>query len=271
MSSRPWGRRAIAKTPIVVYHKIGLRFDWSGTWNTASQFRLHMRYLHSLGYRTCAPAQAAREFLPRTVSVTFDDAYESVFQSAYPTMREFGFSGTVFVVTGYAGRANTWDVNLGSRKWPHMTWSQMREMADCGFKFGSHSRSHVDLTRLPPRLLREELVSSREAIEDRLGKPCLYLSYPFGRTNQRVKSAARSAGYEAAFVITPRADGDDMEIGRMGIYITDLLFDFKAKLGLSGSLLGRAEAAKAKLINSFSLGTTVVKRPASGSHRTQAR
>jgi peptidoglycan/xylan/chitin deacetylase (PgdA/CDA1 family) len=230
-----------------------------------------MKYLRSLGYRTCEPDLAAAEPLPGTVAITFDDAYESVFESAYATMREFGFLGMVFVVTGYAGRANTWDVNLGSKKWRHMSWSQMREMADSGFAFGSHSRSHADLTRLAPELLREELVCSKETIEDKLGRPCLCISYPFGRTNGRVKSAARNAGYRYGFVITPRENGDDMEIGRMGIYITDLLFDFRAKLGLSGPLLGRAEAAKVKLINSFSLCTAVVKRPALGLDGARAR
>jgi len=254
-------KRLINRTPILVYHKIGVRFDWSGTWNTISQFSLHMRYLHAMGYETCTLGEAITGFQARRVAITFDDAYESVYTSAYPIMRDFGFFGSVFVITGYVGETNRWDVNLGFRRWRHMGWEQMREMANAGFEFGSHTENHPDLTSIAPDVALKELVSSKEAIEANLGRPCLYLSYPFGRTNINVKGLAQDAGYRAAFNIRPKRKDEIMEVGRMGVYVVDLLFDLKAKLGLLGSLMRSVEASKGRFINLFSAGTTMVKRP----------
>lgn len=246
------------KIPILVYHKTGIKFDWSGTWSTASQFGLHMRYLRAMGYETCTLKEAIAGYQPKRLAITFDDAYESVFTKAYPIMKEFGFRGTVFLITGYVGRKNEWDVNLGFRRWGHMNWDQAREMATDGFEFGSHTESHSNLTRLAPDDVKRELTSSKTALEANLDRPCRYLSYPFGRTNPGVKRLAQTVGYEAAFTIAGGRYGDLMEIDRTGVYVTDLLFDLKAKLGLFGSIIGNAEKGKGRLINFFSGGTTVV-------------
>ena len=253
--------RKIENSPIIAYHKIGVKFDWSGTWTTLAQFDLQMRYLHSQGYTTCALVEAVRGYRPGRVALTFDDAYESVYLHAFRIMKRYGFTGTIFVITGYAGRSNVWDVNLGGRRWDHMTWEQIKEMREWGFEFGSHTHMHPDLTCSAPDVIRRELGISKEILEERLAAPCRYLSYPFGRANARVKAAAREAGYEAAFGITPARDGDPMEIGRLGVYVIDLLFDFKAKLGQSGRFMSRLEAGKGRVINFFSHGTTLVKNP----------
>jgi len=263
VSGPPWNmleNKLRNKTPILVYHKTGIKFDWSGTWNTASQFNLHMKYLHAMGYKTCALKEAIAGHQSKRLAITFDDAYESVYTLAYPIMKKFGFRGTVFVITGYVGRKNSWDVNLGFRRWGHMSWDQIREMANDGFEFGSHTESHSDLTRLAPDVARRELSSSKAALEANLDRPCRYLSYPFGRTNPAVKHLVEAAGYEAAFTIAADKYRDVMEVGRMGVYVTDLLFDLKAKLGLFGSIIGNAERGKGRFINFFSNGTTIVNR-----------
>jgi peptidoglycan/xylan/chitin deacetylase (PgdA/CDA1 family) len=40
---------------------------------------------------------------PRTVAVTFDDAYRSVIELAFPILKQLGLPGTVFVPTDWAG------------------------------------------------------------------------------------------------------------------------------------------------------------------------
>jgi hypothetical protein len=59
-----------------------------------------------------------------------------------------------------------------------------------------------------------------------------------------------------------------MEVGRLGVYVIDLLFDYRAKLGLSGSLMERMEGVKGRLINFFSHGTPLVKRSPGSSGET---
>jgi peptidoglycan/xylan/chitin deacetylase (PgdA/CDA1 family) len=167
------------------------------------------------------------------VAITFDDAYESVYQNALPAMRELGFSGTVFLITDYVGKSNAWDVNVGGRKFHHLSWFQAGKMAEAGWEFGSHSASHPDLTKISEGDALAELVKSKEAIEKELSRPCELLSYPFGRYNEKVQSLAKQAGYKAAFALYPRRSNqqeDLFALRRKGVYVIDTLFDFRVKV-----------------------------------------
>jgi peptidoglycan/xylan/chitin deacetylase (PgdA/CDA1 family) len=45
----------------------------------------------------------------------------------------------------------------------------------------------------------EELKESREIIEKRLGTPCPYFCWPYGKYNDTALTAAKEAGYKAIF------------------------------------------------------------------------
>lgn len=82
-----------------------------------------------------------------------------------------------------------------------MTWAQLREMQDNGMEVGSHGVNHRMLAKLPPALMRAELVESRRRIGVELGRPAQVVSYPVGghdAFNREVETAARAAGYEMA-------------------------------------------------------------------------
>jgi peptidoglycan/xylan/chitin deacetylase (PgdA/CDA1 family) len=136
----------------------------------------------------------------RPVHVTFDDGFRSVLD-AVPVLARLGVSGTVFVCTDFVGR--TLDlpaleaVPAASREeLQTLSWDELRETA---FEVGSHTRRHADLRELSDTELRDELEGSRVEIEDRLGRPCRHLAYPYGRSDDRVRLAAERAGYDAAF------------------------------------------------------------------------
>jgi peptidoglycan/xylan/chitin deacetylase (PgdA/CDA1 family) len=54
------------------------------------------------------------------------------------------------------------------------------------------------LNQLNDRQLKNELIDSRDRIEQVIGSPCRLLAYPYGSTNPRVRIAA-SKVYDAAF------------------------------------------------------------------------
>ena len=47
--------------------------------------------------------------------------------------------------------------------------------------------------------LKYELDHSKEVIEEKLGIKCNTIAYPYGNNNEKVREAAKAAGYEAAF------------------------------------------------------------------------
>lgn len=81
----------------------------------------------------------------------------------------------------------------------HMTWDQVLEMQAAGISFASHAMSHQILCRLSNDACRQELVSSRAVLEERLGKPVRALAYPNGDHDVRVMKETQAAGYTVAF------------------------------------------------------------------------
>lgn len=247
--------------PVLLYHKITKGFGMGGVWNTPRQFRMQMEHLKANGFKTVTPEKAFEDFQEKSVVITFDDGYEGVYRYAFPILKELGFTASLFLISGYIGEWNDWDVNFGV-KFRHLNWNQIHEMAQEGFSFHSHTRTHPDLTWLGESQLREELHGSKVELEEKVGTRVQYLSYPFGRYDERVKRVAREVGYAGCFTSYPRPSSgrDPFAMRRHGMYIIDTLWDFRAKsMGRDGMSLG-FEDLKGRTINFFARGTYVVKR-----------
>ncbi|MCX5753878.1 MAG: polysaccharide deacetylase family protein, partial [Candidatus Krumholzibacteria bacterium] len=136
---------------------------------------------------------------------------------------------------------------------------EIGDLARRGFAFGSHARTHRDLTRLSLEDLRVELADSKREIESRLAAPVSSLSYPFGRLNDRVRREAERAGYRAAFTLCPprSASPDRYALRREGIYVIDSIGSIKAKLGTGLPFL--FEDFKGRMINAFAVLTPLFK------------
>jgi peptidoglycan/xylan/chitin deacetylase (PgdA/CDA1 family) len=140
----------------------------------------------------------------RPVHATFDDAFRSA-PSIFPALRLLGVPIQIFVCTSYArtGAPLTLPELAGDdpEQLATMDWDALLEHAQRGVVIGSHSVSHPHLTRLSADELRRELNESKEEIEDRLGRPCEDLAYPYGEHDERVRAAARAAGYGRAYAL----------------------------------------------------------------------
>jgi peptidoglycan/xylan/chitin deacetylase (PgdA/CDA1 family) len=140
----------------------------------------------------------------RPVHATFDDAFRSA-SSIFPALRLLGVPIQIFVCTSYArtGAPLTLPELAGDdpEQLATMDWDALLEHAQRGVAIGSHAVSHPHLTRLSADELRRELNESKEEIEDRLGRPCEDLAYPYGEHDERVRAAARAAGYGRAYAL----------------------------------------------------------------------
>ncbi len=256
-------RPARPEFPILLYHKVDSRFEWGGTWVTPSQFKRHLLHLLGRGYRFLTLEELLRpDAHPgKSAALTFDDGYLALKDFALPFLDSLGIPASVFVVTGFVGRKNLWDVNVGWRRFEHMDWPDIEEAAGRGTRFHSHTHTHRDLTRLGPGELAEELALSKQTLESRLGQSATYLSYPFGIYNAAVARGARDAGYEAAFTLFRNTAGDvdhRYSIERVAVYRIDTPGSLRRKL--EGGVGGGIERAKCRAINWCARGTPVAKR-----------
>jgi peptidoglycan/xylan/chitin deacetylase (PgdA/CDA1 family) len=67
-----------------------------------------------------------------------------------------------------------------------------------GHQIGSHTLTHPWLTRLSGPEAREQIVSSKKALEDFFGLPIRHFCYPYGDWDATVRDLVAEAGYETA-------------------------------------------------------------------------
>ena len=198
----------MADVLVLCYHAVSER--WPAPLSvTPEALEEQLELLIRRGYRGATFESVVSERpAERTVVVTFDDAFASVGELAAPILRRLGLPGSVYVVTDHprwSEQPMSWD---GIDQWlgtehEHelrpLSWDRIGELAEAGWEVGSHTGSHPHLSRVRDEAeLARELEGSRATLEDRLGRPCRTLAYPYGDHDERVVAATRRAGYTAA-------------------------------------------------------------------------
>jgi peptidoglycan/xylan/chitin deacetylase (PgdA/CDA1 family) len=205
-----------------------------------SELERQLGVLLARGYRGATFTDAVHSRDRRQLlAVTFDDAYRSISQHAFPILARLGLPATVFVPSAFAGRETpmAWP---GIEDWldgPHeaeltpMSWGELGRLADAGWEIGSHTRTHPRLTSLGDAALARELTGSRRDCEEALGRECRSLAYPYGDHDPRVVGAALEAGYEAAATL-PAAwhRPEPLRWPRIGVYNADGARRFRLKV-----------------------------------------
>jgi len=251
--------------PILAFHKVDPEWDWSVTRIPPSRFRSVLNHLVSLGKRVVPLETVCGSVRPLdhdSVALTFDDGYECMYRHAFPILGSMGITAAVFLVTGFMGRTNSWDIRLAGNATRHLSWAQVREMGDAGLEIGSHTVAHSDLTRIKPKDAFYEIDASKKAIEDRIGRPVRFFAFPFGRYNDRILDFCRSAGYAGACAYwirkNDRQSKEPFVFERKPVYLIHQTGDLKRATG-SGHRFSLGDM-RDRIVNGFSLGTPLVKK-----------
>ena len=214
---------------------------------------------------------------PKSIIITIDDGYVSGYNVGWPILKKFGYPFTMYVYLTYIG--------IGGKS---ITWAQLAEMRDAGVDIGCHTVLHADLKFKPKRLtgsqipmtstvmpmdydtwLKFELEHSKEVIEEKLGIKCNTIAYPFGLHNEKVREAAKAAGYEAGFTtygarlgITTHA----MSLGRYDVTTKDAkgVDSFTVGLSFKGMAAPGGDAAMVQ-----EAATSMVTEPLNGETITE--
>lgn len=188
--------------PILMYHKIGQRpgkVRLKGLYVTPDTFAGQLEELTGAGFSTCSPREACSDGAagPR-ITLTFDDGFRNVFENALSLLAKHRKSAIQFLVPGYIGKLNEWDLRDGEAPEPLMDAGHIREWLQAGNFIGSHSLTHARLTRLTPRDAREEIFASKKMLEDNFGVAIEHFCYPYGDWNESVRDLVVEAGYRTA-------------------------------------------------------------------------
>jgi peptidoglycan/xylan/chitin deacetylase (PgdA/CDA1 family) len=188
-------------TTILTYHHIDdIAPDdpFHNLYVSPESFREQLAWLQRKGIQVVSLRHVREDLLKQTtpggkaVVITFDDGAEDVYRNAFPILKEFNFTATVFVIT------NTLKPIEDQNQHDHLTPEQILEMADYGIFFGSHSCSHRRLTDIPLNEARHEILDSKQTLNDLLERPCEWFSYPFGNFDLDTIELVKEAGYMGA-------------------------------------------------------------------------
>lgn len=168
---------------------------------TPALFKQHMEYLAEHNFKVVPLPDLVKqlkngETLPdKTVAITFDDAYESVYREAYPLLKKRGWPFTIFINT------DPHDQN----KRLFASWAQVQEMAKQGVTIANHTTSHNHLLRLRNNESRAEwrkrvtaeVMDAEKRITEKTGQSHRLLAYPYGEYDNHVKALLKELDFVA--------------------------------------------------------------------------
>lgn len=237
-------RNAGSHGPVaLMYHSVSQdkgvpSWEWS---ISRTYFCNHLDLLRDHGWKTaCIRDMDNTGLLPeKTVFITFDDGYQDNY-IAFEELAKRGMVATWFVVTNDIGKYSSWG-DAQQKKRIIMDKGGILEMNMAGMEIGSHTCSHMDLTRLDDDAIYTEVYESKIALEELLGKGVRSFAYPYGRYDERVVSSVEKAGYEFATTCRSgwiRNDYNRMLLRRLAIFNTDNPSILSRKIAFADNKVG---------------------------------
>lgn len=192
---------------ILLYHRFGE--DQLPTTNIRlEQFDAQIEELTSGKYNVI-PLSVAVDHLksktplpPRSVVITIDDAYKSVFEEGWPRLKAAGLPFTLFVSSEPVDQQNP----------NYMTWDDVRALQEAGVEIGHHTHTHLHMIEAGQDGAMRDVNMATARFESELGEKPTYFAYPYGEYVPSLQTSIREDGFEAAFAqhSGPAAEWDDM-------------------------------------------------------------
>jgi peptidoglycan/xylan/chitin deacetylase (PgdA/CDA1 family) len=183
-------------------------------------------------------ADTKNPLIPNThhIAVTFDDGFVDILANAAPELIKRSIPFTIFVPTGYLGKYPEWIKKKEYRSYrgPVMSEDQLRDIRKLELvTIGSHCVSHTDLRLMDETSAMNEIQSSKNKLENIIGREVKLLSFPHGAYTDKCIEFARQAGYERVFTIKPTLgllSLNEFITGRISVSPGDWPFEFKLKV-----------------------------------------
>lgn len=164
-------------------------------------FEQHLDYLSENNFRilnlekVIQLLKSGKSLPEKSVLITFDDGYRSIYETAFPILKKKGMPFTVFV--------NTQPIKQQLAQF--MDWRELRELIENKASIANHTQSHPYLIR---RLknesekqwsmrVRVEISDAQAELKKHLGTDIKALAYPYGEYDSKLEALVNSLGYIA--------------------------------------------------------------------------
>ena len=174
----------------------------------------------------------------KSVVITFDDGWRSVYTKAYPILRKYGLTATIFVYTDFLSSGNK----------SALTWEMMKEMREYGMNIQVHSKTHAlkipwkkqgETEKVFMQRIKKELADPKAIVEKNLGKTVNYIAYPYGQYNDFFIKSAKGYGYEGGLTVFGATAKEGIIVRKKGNPVFTDPFEVNRVQVLSGTKLNK--------------------------------
>ena len=168
---------------------------------TPTQFAEQMQYLADNDFKVIKlsaliEALRVKKSLPeKTIAITFDDGYKSIFENAHPILKKHDFPYAMFIAIK--------PIEMKYRNM--MSWPQINKIANEGAEIMNHSYGHDHLIR---RLtdetqadwlarIQNNIEKTEAVIKKHTGQSHKVLAYPYGEYNTDIMAMLKEQGFAA--------------------------------------------------------------------------
>lgn len=188
------------KIPILMYHEVieenqvdAISQKIAPSWVVQKDdFEKQIVFLKDNGYETICldrlvdfiDGKTDREEFPlNPILITFDDGFAGNYQYGFPILQRYGMVATIFVTVN----------DIGTKFM--LSWNQLKEMNKYNMSIQSHTLTHPLLSGLDFHETKNEIVVSRQIIEDSIGAKVDYISLPNGDYNKHYFGIVKKYGF----------------------------------------------------------------------------
>ena len=212
------------KLPILMYHNLSKNQKSLSKYTISpTEFENDMKYIQENGYTTVnlqeliAFTEGAN--LPeKPIIITFDDGYESVYEYAYPILKERNMHAVINILGKYTQiYSNSDDHNVN---YAHITFAQIKEMTKSGLiEIGNHSydlhktQYRVGIERIGgesldeyKKMLTDDLTKTQNLLKENTGIVPIAFAYPFGKSSKCSLDCIKKMGFLFVFCCWEKAN-----------------------------------------------------------------
>lgn len=183
--------------------------------NQREDFKLLLKELLSNGEfvntETCIDMlKGKRKIDKRYYHLSIDDGFRNNFTNALPILKKYNVPAIFFVPSSLIG--SDWEKTahycLNSTRYnaviEMLRKEDLKSIISDGYEIGSHSKTHLRFSAISNNkdILKDEIIGSKNELEDMLNYDCKYISWPYGEktdVNTESLEIVKQAGYEACF------------------------------------------------------------------------
>lgn len=162
-------------------------------------FKQHLKYLKENDFEVLSLGAVLKslnlgeKFKDKTVVITFDDGYRSVYETAFPLLKKYHYPFTIFVHTA----------PLENQLNQFVSWQNIKEMTNSGASIANHTVHHQHLIKKNieddwlqrKEMVIREILNSQKVLEQKASNVLKALAYPYGEFDQQTKKLLKTLGF----------------------------------------------------------------------------